>query len=389
MQGRVSILPGDRDGTSAALQAGVLPAQHLEAFIADEHIQAARPLAAGQVQPASLDLRLGPVAYRVRASFFPGVGARVEQRVEELRIHTMDLTQPAVLERGCVYIVPLLEHLRLPPDVAGKANPKSTTGRLDVFTRLLADDGGGFDQVPAGYHGPLYVEIIPRTFSVLVREGTRLNQLRLIRGSPRVSDARLAALHAQAPLVYGDTGQTDNPALATGLWLSVDLDARGGGAIVGYRAKRHAPLVDLDKVDYYDPTEYWDPLPRPANGRLILDPDEFYLLASRERIAVPDVMAAELISYDPALGEFRVHYAGFFDPGFGGGEPDRGTRAVLEVRLHGVPFVLEDRQRIGRLCFEPLLERPDRLYGASIGSAYQRQQLALGKQFRQPCPAAW
>jgi dCTP deaminase len=372
-------LVDDGPGTAPA---GVLPAQALERCLATGIIATDEPPVAGQVQPASLDLRLGAVAYRVRASFFPGQGASVLDRIADLQIHEMDLARPAVLERGCVYIVPLLERLALPPSLAGKANPKSTTGRLDVFTRLLADADGGFDQVPAGYAGPLYVEIIPRTFSVLVRRGTRLNQLRLVQDSAQVGDAALAALHAREPLVY-EEGCPAPPALAGGLLLSVDLAGRTGSAIIGYRAKRHAPLVDLDRVGYYDPAEFWDPLPRPAHGRLILDPDEFYLLASRERIRVPSSLAAELVSYDPALGEFRVHYAGFFDPGFGAGAGIRGSHAVLEVRVHGVPFVLEDAQRIGRLVYERLVEPPDRLYGPTIGSTYQGQLLALGKQFRQ------
>jgi dCTP deaminase len=307
------------------------------------------------------------------------------ERVKDLQIHEMDLCRPAVLERGCVYIVPLLESLHLPLSIAGKANPKSTTGRLDVFTRLLADAGAGFDQVPAGYEGPLYVEVIPRTFSILVQQGTRLNQLRLMTGAPLASDPQLASLHQQEPVVYVNDSAPEFPAISAGLWLSVDLDGLAGWDVIGYRAKRHAPLIDLDKIDYYHPAEFWDPIPRPKRGRLILDPDEFYLLASRERIRVPPSMAAELVSYDPAVGEFRVHYAGFFDPGFGYGEGVRGTHAVLEVRLHGVPFMIEDGQRIGRLQFETLLEPPDRLYGPAMGSAYQGQLLALGKQFQ----SAW
>jgi dCTP deaminase len=361
---------------------GVFPSQTLEQFVERGHILADVPIQAAQVQPASLDLRLGAVAYRIRASFFPGPSAPVMAKVAGLQIHEIDLERSAVLEPGCIYLVPLLESLHLPPQVSGKANPKSTTGRLDVFTRLLADAGGGFDSVPAGYQGPLYIEIIPRTFSIVVRQGTRMNQLRLVQGTPGPSDAELSALHADEPLVYIDGAASHAPAIDNGLWISVDLQGREDTGPIGYKARRHAPGVDLDQVDYYDPAEFWEPLPRPKNGQLILDPEDFYLLTSRERIRIPPSVAAELVSYDPSVGEFRVHYAGFFDPGFGHGAGVEGTHAVLEIRAHGVPFVVEHEQRIGRLQFENLLARPRKLYGATIGSAYQQQGLALGKPFK-------
>jgi dCTP deaminase len=374
--------PGGLADFPAAGASGVFPSQTLEQFIARGHVVADLPIQAAQVQPASLDLRLGAVAYRIRASFFPGPSAPIMDKVAGLQIHEIDLERSAVLEPGCIYLVPLLESLRLPPGVSGKANPKSTTGRLDIFTRLLADAGGGFDAVPAGYAGPLYIEIIPRTFSILVRRGTRLNQLRLLQGTPGPSDAELSNLHAAEPLVYVDGAAPRAPAMDNGLWISVDLQGRGDAEPIGYKARRHAPGVDLDRVDHYDPAEFWEPLPRPQHGQLILDPEDFYLLASRERIQIPPSVAAELVSYDPSVGEFRVHYAGFFDPGFGYGAGVRGTHAVLEIRAHGVPFVVEHGQRIGRLLFENLLAPPHKLYGTTIGSAYQQQGLALGKPFK-------
>jgi dCTP deaminase len=302
-----------------------------------------------QVQPASLDLRLGTTAWRVRASFLPGAGRKVIDRLADVAMHRLDLTQGAVLERGCVYIVEVQERLKLPRGVAARANPKSSTGRVDVFVRLLTD-GGRFDDVAAGYEGPLYAEIAPHTFSVLVRPGTRLNQLRLKRGDPPQHGVR-------------DVG--------------VDLT----GELAGFRARRHAGVIDLDKEDGHDPRDFWEPL-APRRGELLLDPGEFYILASKEPIEIPALDAAEMIPIDPSVGEFRVHYAGFFDPGFGTEEAaGAGSRAVLEVRSHETPFLLEDGQTVARLVYERLSERPSRLYGFD-GSHYQRQGLKLSKHFR-------
>jgi len=334
--------------TLHAHSAGILPCQTLEELVAQEAITAASPLAADQIQPASLDLRLGERAWRVRASFLPG-GRRVAERAPDVAMHVLDLTRGAVLERGCVYIAELQERLALPAGISARANPKSSTGRVDVFVRLLTDRGRAFDDVEEGYEGPLYAEIAPQTFSILVRPGTRLNQLRLKRGAP-------PRLSVQS--------------------VGVDLT----GELAGYRARRHAPVVDLDLEDGHDPREFWTPL-EPRRGELLLDPGEFYILASKEAIEIPVLEAAEMTPIDPAVGEFRVHYAGFFDPGFGtleaGGE---GSRGVLEVRSRETPFILEDGQTVARLVYEPLTDRPARLYGQD-GSHYQRQGLKLSKHF--------
>ena len=380
-----SILP-DRpaDARPSRPRAGLLAAQHLQELIASMRLTAAVPIETAQVQPASLDLRLGPVGYRVQASFLPGERATVMERIDELRMHELDLTRPCVLEKGCVYLVPLLETAELPESLSGKANPKSSTGRLDIFTRLIVDRATEFDVVPAGYAGPLYLEIVPRTFSILVQQGTTLNQLRVALGAPESSDTVLDELHDREGLVFD--GESDTPSsarIASGLWIGVDLRGSEEASVIGYRARAHAPLIDLARIAHYDPREFWEALPRPANGRLILAPDEFYILMSRERVRVPPRYAAAMVPYEPAIGEFRVHYAGFFDPGFGyGATAPSGTRAVLEVRSHEVPFVLEDGQIIGRLLYERLLEEPSKLYGAAIGSNYQGQRLRLSKQFR-------
>jgi len=364
----------------ATRSTGVFPSQKIEEFLDKKRIRAADPIAAEQIQPASLDLRLGPGAYRVRASFLPGKSSTVEEKIQELAMNEIDLRAGAVFEKRCIYVVPLLEELELPDDVSGKANPKSTTGRLDLFTRLITDHGTEFERVPAGYWGKLYAEVVPRTFTVAVREGMRLNQLRFVRGSPpalRKSTGKLGDLHEEEPLAYAPD---DSPA-ETPEEISIDLAGSAGATVVGYKAKSHAPLIDLAKVNFYDPDEFWEPIP-PCK-RIILNPDDFYILVSKQKVSVPPSLSGEMVAYDPSVGEFRIHYAGFFDPGFGYGlDQGKGTHAVLEVRSHEVPFVIEDGQLVGRLVYERLTEVPRKIYGASIGSSYQCQGLSLSKQFR-------
>lgn len=366
-----------------AFTTGILPYQRIRDLIDGRHIHSSEPIAEAQLQPASIDLRLGSVAYQVRASFLPTGTSTVLSKVKELKLGEVDLSTPAILEKGGVYIIPLLEELNLPPNILGKANPKSTVGRLDIFTRLITDYGSEFERVPRGYKGKLYVEVAPRTFSILVHVGTRLNQLRFMRGNPPPSDSRLNELHQNETLIYLEDGAPGQAVISKGLWISIDLKGNNKTEVIGYKAKRSAPLIDLDKVGYYDPEEFWDPIARPAKQQIILSPGEFYILASKEKIRVPPGFAAEMVGYDPSVGEFRIHYAGFFDPGFGYGSNDiRGTRAVLEVRSHGVPFLLKHGQHVGRLIYERLLGVPEKVYGTGIGSSYQGQELALSKQFK-------
>jgi dCTP deaminase len=375
----------------ASAEKGILPDRMIAALAEEGGIRAAYPFAAGQIQPASLDLRLGAIAYRVRASFLPGPGTPVARRIAELKLHEFALTGGAVLETGCVYIVPLIESLALPADIAAATNPKSSTGRLDVFTRVIADETRGFDRIEAGYHGPLYAEISPKTFPVLIREGSRLSQLRLRRGDAVLDAETLRALHARERLV--DRAEA---VMGEGVAVSVDLSgaitcagsaarAAGGNAngIVGYRAKRHTAVIEVERRAAYDAADFWEPIAARADKSLILDPDEFYILASTEAVQVPPDYAAEMVPFDPLVGEFRVHYAGFFDPGFGyAGAGGFGSRAVLEVRSREVPFILEHGQIVGRLVYEKMLARPDQLYGSGIGSNYQAQGLKLSKHFR-------
>src|SRR5580698_607093 len=366
---------GEADGSFGRFSTGILPSHVLKRLIAAKReILAHEDFIPAQIQPASIDLRLGPVAWRVRASFLPGPGATVEEKLASVFMHEVDLTPGAVLETGSVYIVPLLEHADFSARVSGVTNPKSSTGRIDVFTRLITDRAQSFDRIEAGYRGPLYAEISPQSFPVLVRKGSRLNQLRIRHGSPQFSDTQLRRLHAEIPLVDGE------PNIDNGLGLSIEL--KGSGRI-GWRAKRHTGLIDVDKPGTLNPYDFWESIEANSAGHLVLDPDEFYILASREKVAIPLDHAAEMVPFNPLVGEFRVHYAGFFDPGFGyePGKPP-SARGVLEVRSREVPFILEHGQIIGRLVFERLTNPPPEGYGEGVGSNYQRQGLKLSKHFK-------
>jgi dCTP deaminase len=370
---------------SPAMKSGILPAQDIRGLIDNGHVVPALPIEEGQIQPASLDLRLGPTAYRVQASFLPGRRSTVKERIKALHMAEVDLTKPAILEKGCIYIVPLQEQLNLPKNMSARANPKSTTGRLDIFTRLITDFGIEFEQVRAEYKGPLYVEIVSRTFTVIVSQGTRLNQLRFLQGSPSQSDLETTELHRRETLVYTDDENSTTAFIDEGVRVSVSLQGDKSSDTVAYKAKKNAPVVDLSKLGHYPIEDFWHTVRQPKTGSIILDPGDFYILASKERVRVPADYAAEMVAFDPSMGEFRIHYAGFFDPGFGYGSGDiLGTRAVLEVRAHEVPFLIEDGQIVCRLLYTQLVSRPDTIYGVGIGSNYQRQGLALSKQFQKP-----
>lgn len=354
---------------------GVLSDTQISAMLDSGAIAASTPIEAGQVQPASLDLRLGTRAYRVRASFLTGRGQTVADRLSQFTMHEIDLSDGAVLEKNCVYVVPLMESLSLPQGMTAAASAKSSTGRLDLLTRIITDNGVEFDRVPEGYSGPLYVEICPRSFSVLVRPGLMLNQIIFRNGKTFINDEDLAILHAKTPIVDG------NAVISDGLGFSVDLKPQSGN-LVGYRAKPHTGVIDLGRIAHYDPADYWEEV-RTKDGHIILDPGAFYILVSREAIAIPPDCAAEMAPYIAMVGEFRVHYAGFFDPGFGwdsaGGA---GSRGVLEVRCHEAPFVLEHGQIVGRLVYEHMSQTPAALYGQDIKSNYQGQGLKLSKHFK-------
>lgn len=371
-------------GTAEPVGTGVLPSQALRAAIQAHEIEATRPIETAQVQPASLDLRLGRVAYRVASSFLPGAKRTVAERLQDLSLYEMKLDGGAVLERGAVYIVPLEERLKLKWRTSATANPKSSIGRLDVFARVITDRGTRFDRIEDGYAGPLYVELAPRSFSIEVRRGSKLTQLRLRRGSPPVSARFHKQLQADYGLIGSDEAIDPNK---EGVPFTVDVKGTGDGSIIGYRAKRHAGLIDVDRVGSYDPRDFWEPVHAREGQGVLLEPEHFYILASRESVVVPPHVAAEMVAYDTTVGEFRVHYAGFFDPGFGCDETGgAGTRAVLEVRSHEVPFLIEDGQIVGRLTYERLAAAPDMLYGQQVGS-YQKQGLQLAKHFR-PWPAS-
>ena len=384
IQSEQGSLDGSEVDSERGFTTGILPSQELRHQVnVTKEIFSLEPILESQYQPASLDLRLGPVAYRVRASFLPGKKATVKQKLEEFAMHEMDITKGGVLERGCVYIIPLLEGLELKHRMSAMGNPKSSTGRLDIFTRLITDYGTEFDQVREQYKGMLYAEVSPRTFSVLVRKGSRLSQIRIRRGNPLSSAAKTWLLQQEFQVVSSTLSEDD---IRNGVPVSVDVLGDKSGGLIGYKAKRHAGLVDIDKIQHYDVLDYWEPVYAPRRGGLVLDPQDFYILASQEAVKVPSTHAAEMIAYDTLVGEFRVHYAGFFDPGFGdpvaGGA---GSRAVLEVRSYEVPFVIEHGQVVGRLAYERLTAIPDQLYGAT-NSSYQGQGIKLSKHFK-PLPS--
>jgi dCTP deaminase len=371
---------------------GVLCDRDLRAAVAEGWILADLPPRDEQFQPSSLDLRLGPVAYQLRASFLPH-RETVQRRLgteaapdPELVIDRLSLEGGATLQRGSVYLVPLVESLALPADVRGRSNPKSTTGRLDIFTRVITDRTPRFDEVPAGYRGPLYLEVSPQSFPVRVQAGASLNQLRLLAGESALSDTALQALYRATPLLYDDDDRPVDAARALfndGLCMGIDLSGRMTGGIIGYRAHPNPPAVDLARVGAYDADEFWEPIKRPGRDAYILEANRFYILVSKERIRVPPEYAAEMVVYDAGAGEIRTHYAGFFDPGFGFGDGSvLGTKVVMEVRAREVPFMVYDGQISFKVGFERLRARPDRVYGVGLASSYQHQTLSLSKHFR-------
>ena len=366
---------------------GILPWQEIRRLVQTGRVSASPDVAESQLQPASLDLRLGAQAFRVQASFLRGRSATLRTKVQELLHSTIDLTEPspALLQPRVVYIIPLLERLNLPADIQGFANPKSTTGRLDIFTRLITECGDEFDHVEKGYSGELYVEVSSRTFPIRLRAGMKLNQLRFVRGSSaRLGNGNLRELAKQYRLIYDAEPPTQH--IGDGVEITVDLEGDGFSDVVGYKARGSERAVDLDNINHYNPEDFWDAIPRPHDRRIVLETGGFYLLVSKKKVRVPLDYAAEMVAHDPSMGEFRVHYAGFFDPGFGYGANGEigGTKAVLEVRAYEVPILLEDDHLIGRLHYYPMAAVPERVYGASIGSSYQQQGLALSKQFKRP-----
>ncbi len=371
---------------------GVLPSQHLREAVEQEWI-VADPwrIPPGSVQPASIDLRLGERAWALRCSFLPDNDSTVEQKIEDLAFEAIDLRDGATLERDRPYLVPLVEELRLPASVRAKANPKSSTGRLDVFTRVLTDRSHRFDEIASGYHGKLYLEVVPRTFAIRVETGLALNQVRLMSAEARLTDEQLLELHGREPLLYlGSQPVAESElSLADGLFLSLDVSG-AGDSIVGYRAKKNSLPIDLTKTGVLNWRDYWEPVHPELGARIVLEPEIFYLLLSAEGVSVPPGYAAEMLAYDPTAGELRTHYAGFFDPGFGysRGGGAHGSRAALEVRARDVSFMVEHRQPVCKLAFERMVEEPDVLYGADIGSNYQGQLTMLSKHFLERAPTA-
>lgn len=341
-----------------------------------------------QIQPVSLDLRLGKKAYRIQSSFLPEKDT-VERKLKDLMLYKVDLRDGGILEKGAIYLIPLMEELDLPSAIYGCTNPKSSTGRLDMFTRVIIDHGHRFDEISPGYKGKLYLEVISRSFPVRVKEGITLNQLRLIQGNPHLSDTQLKTIYKKTPILFDKKGPAigvNDVKIDGGLFISVDLAGQGKNAIVAYKAKTNSSVIDLTKTNHYLPEDFWEPIRVHKKNRLVLEPESFYIMMSREKICIWPNLVGEMIAYEPNSGELRTHYAGFFDPGFGwhGGRSSKGqgTRAVMEVRPHDVPFMVEDGQTFCRLKFEKITEKPNRVYGKDIASHYHSQELKLSKYFK-------
>lgn len=369
-------------------KSGYLAAQSIELACHQGWIHSMAAFLTWQFQPVSLDLRLGERAYRIQSSFLPE-NETVESKLKSLQLYEIDLRDGGILEKGAIYLIPLLEELELPSSIYGRTNPKSSTGRLDMFTRVIIDHGHRFDEIPAGYKGKMYLEIIPRSFPVRVREGLSLNQLRLAQGHPEFSDPSFKTHYRKTPILFNGKGKPipiGETKIDGGLFVSVDLLGKSKNSIIAYKAKTNSSVIDLSKTNHYKADDFWEPIRTQQKNRLILEPESFYIMMSKEKICIWPHLLAEMIAYEPNSGELRTHYAGFFDPGFGwhGGQAlkGQGTRAVMEVRPHDVPFMVEDGQTFCRLKFEKLIEKPVRVYGKKLQSHYHSQELALSKYFK-------
>lgn len=365
-------------------KSGVFPIQWLLKATQDGMIRAETyQIPPSNFQPASLDLRLGDKAYRLRCSFLPDTKS-VQDKLHDFVMGEIDLRDGAILERNRPYLIPLIEGLYLPNTIRAKANPRSSTGRLDIFTRVITDYSHKFDEIRTGYQGKLYLEVLSRTFTIKVRTRDSLNQIRLINGISHCDDKDILAYHKHTPILFENSSSVpkDDLVLSNGLFLGVDLAGKDKG-MIGYRAKKNSQLLDLSKVGNYNPADFWESLSAESEGRIVLEPEEFYLILSKESVRIPPEFAAEMAAYDPTSGELRTHYAGFFDPGFGYDSQGqiKGTKAVLEVRAHDVPFILEHGQKVCKLEFHKMCVPPASLYGKEIGSSYQEQEWTLSKHF--------
>ena len=372
-------------------KSGYLTNQSIELACHEGMIHSRVSLLASQFQPVSLDLRLGSHAYRIQSSFLPE-NDTVDTKLNEVKLYKIDLRDGGILEKGAIYLIPLLEELVFPEKFQGRTNPKSSTGRLDMFTRVIVDHGHRFDEIPNGYKGKMYLEVIPRSFPVRVREGLRLNQLRIFQGDPHLSDVQLKNHYKKTPILFGDGGRpvgVEKVKVDNGLFISLDLAGARKDRIVAYKAKTNSSVIDMSLNRHYHPMDFWEPitLTQIRNKRLILEPESFYIMMSKEKICIWPHLLAEMVAYEPNSGELRTHYAGFFDPGFGwhGGKTlkNQGTSAVMEVRPHDVPFMVEDGQTFCRLKFESVIEKPTKVYGKKIKSNYHSQGLALSKYFKE------
>ena len=328
-----------------------------------------------QIQPSSLDLTLSEECYEIEASFL-SPNHNIRDKLNNIINKKIDLNEVYIFKKNITYIVRLNEKLNLKNDIFGKCNPKSSTGRLDIFCRAILNFSDEYEKIPLNYNGEIFLEITPRSFNIALIKGDSLNQMRLIyQNHDYVDDESLHNFHNIDPIIFDEFGNTNVADISSGLKISVDLKKINKTS--AYIAKDNAPVLHYDKINSHKVADFWDTI-KTKDDYLIIKPGKFYILKSKQKIRIPKTMAGEMKPYDTGIGDFRVHYAGFFDPGFG--DPF-GSYAVLEVKTNEVPFILNDGQVIAKIQYEKLNKETKVVYGSNIKSNYQNQELALSKHF--------
>ncbi|MBI29421.1 MAG: 2'-deoxycytidine 5'-triphosphate deaminase [Pelagibacteraceae bacterium] len=357
---------------------GALAYQNYKFLIENNIINSNNRIPDESIQPASIDLRLGNFAYRVSSSFLT-INKTVEDRIKNFIIDKIDISQGHLFKKNQIYIVEVQESLNLDSKLSGKCNPKSSTGRLDILSRVISDYSSEYEVIKPGYKGKIYLEITSKTFNIVFTEGDKLSQLRLRKNNiVTTNDRELIGLHKLSPLLYNKNHKAIKPLINNGLKITAAVF--NDDEPIAYKAKKDSPEIFFNKLRFHNKKDYWVSINKTKKNSLIIEPNEFYILKSKEKIKISRNLAAEMIPYDSEIGEFRAHYAGFFDPGFG--NEMKGSHAVLEIKTYEVPFAVEDGQIIARLIFEKLAEEPTKIYGEGIKSNYQNQGLALSKHFR-------
>jgi len=325
-----------------------------------------------QIQPSSIDLSLSDECYEIKTSFL-SPDSKVRDKLNKIYSKKINLKTSKIFKKNKTYIVRLNETLHLNNSISGHCNPKSSTGRLNIFCRTILDYCDEYEKIPKNYNGEIFLEITTRSFDIKISKGDKLNQMRLRKKTNNyLNDKDLKKINKRNALIFTNKKNI----IENGLRISVDLS--NDNKICAYVAKKTSLNINFSKISFYEIKKFWKPL-KPVNNSLIIEKNKFYILKSREKIRIPSNLAGEMIPYDTGIGDFRAHYAGFFDPGFG--DP-KGSYAVLEVKTNELPFILEDGQTIARIKYEKLNKKTFLVYGSIINSNYQNQKLALSKHFK-------